>query len=294
MRYYPPIGGKITVLVGGEKTIKLEPRITAWEHSGLVTKQRQEGHLGEIYVHQMTVQGKLPDKFKYMVVGLILSSPYSNDWSHPFFEAAWGKLAPLIHDGGNTEENYNYQWRYVDGRTDFLHRVARVDKMDLETVEQLPVEGKKLLTNEELEAALAESQEKNRLLLETRAYQALALALHAQQETAPVYIPETVVAGLINEWQIYEQKIRGLLSEYDMLGIVEVPWFTKEPRRIQGWEHYGERYEADWPPIQEQLVVVERRRREFIELRERTTLILEQSVMGIEKDNELDKYLKVE
>lgn len=134
--YLPPVGGKITKLREGEdQIVNLDPSLTADEQVNNIIKLRQNNELDNVYVHQLTVQGKLPDEFKYAALALVISSPYENDWSKPFFEAEWGRVAPLVHDGGETDIINPLWGSNSNGRTDFLQRVVRVFEPKLEGVE---------------------------------------------------------------------------------------------------------------------------------------------------------------
>lgn len=249
LSYLPPMGGKIPVVrphpapdlaTGGlpRRGGILAPSLTAEEQIQTVRALHRSGALGAEYVHQLTVQGRLPDEFKYVAVALILSSPYRQDWNEPFFAAPWGSVAPLIHDGGNVRLGLNRFWRKIRGRTDFLQRVAVVygkDKPDLEGMEQ------------------------DRLLLEAKAYQRLALALHAAKGTAPKKtdrnrggIPPDLYRRMAGRWEEFRTQMEMFLTEFGAADAVRLPWFLEEPRLVPRWDEH--RLEADWPPIQKALL----------------------------------------
>ncbi len=257
----PPVGGKIPELLDSQGRLKghrvfgalyrIDPAWTVEEQIQTVLQARQKGLLGDGYVHQLSVQGRLPDEFKYAAVALILSSPYRQDWKEPFFEADWGKVAPLVHDGGNVTVGLNPVWSNVQGRTDFLQRVVKV--------------------YDPARQPEHERMETDRLLLEARAYQRLALALHAARGTAPKAeeIPDGLSVQLreklAERWHKFERDLLGLFEAYsgeiggekfDLTGPVRVKWFLDQPRRVKDWP--GPRHEADWPPIREQLLMLNR------------------------------------
>ena len=257
----PPIGGKVVVFSGhnSEYTIdKIPPTLTAEEQVDKVAALRQEGKLGQDYVHQLTVQGRLPDEFKYAAVALILSSPYVNDWEKPFFEAPWGRIAPLVHDGGNTEEQLSPLWRNVQGRTDFLYRSAKVWEQGLEHLESLTPAELVKLSVDRLANARFEQRERERLLTEAKAYQRLALCLHAKQGTVPNELPQKNRAALTTYWDEFRDNMDMLLRTYNVDGVVRVPWFYQEPRTVSGWS--SKRYEAEWDPIKQELISLEQTR----------------------------------
>jgi len=253
--WLPPEGAKIPLVHGGEnyRTLSdpvLLPSWTAEEQVQAVLRLLRGKQLGKQYIHQLTVQGRLPDEFKYAALALILISPYLQDWNEPFMDAPWGKVAPLVHDGGITETSLNFLWRDVEGRTDFLRRVAVVygpNQPELKAMEQ------------------------ERLLLETKAYQRLALALHAAQGTAPKAeeveggIPPDLYKKLADHWKKFRQAMDQYLDafsgeiegeKFDLTGAVRVRWFLDKPRELKDWP--GPRQEADWDPVRKELLKLNR------------------------------------
>ena len=255
LSYLPPVGGKIPLTMKvGEKVDadvkKFDPSLTAEQQTEKIVRMRQDNKLGDGYIHALTVQGRLPDSFKYAAIALILNSPYKIDWTKPFFEAPWGKIAPLIHDGGNVERNLSRVWHKVKGRTDFLERRARVYVPELEQNEKLKNE--EIVKLQNLTELQREQEERNRLVLEAKAYQRLALGLHAQTGTAPRKIPQDIQAQLSWEWMQFQERLNSILSHYDIKGVATIPWFRQDPIGLGKWP--GKRYEADWPPIQQELI----------------------------------------
>ncbi len=174
--YLPPVGGKITLEKNSLYPTPLSPALTADQKVEQIIKFRQEGKLDGSYVHQLTVQGKLPDEFKYAALALIINSTYRSDWSKPFYEADWAKVAPLIHDGGNVR-SINPLW-WSKGRTDFLQRVATVYEPELENMEQYATpQLATQFSSEDLANAVLEQEERRRLILEINFYQRAAFAL---------------------------------------------------------------------------------------------------------------------
>lgn len=226
-----------------EELEPLEPSLTAEQQVSKVSKMRQRNELGETYIHQLSVQGRLPDRFKYAALALILNSPYQNDWERPFFEAPWGTVGPLMHDGGTVDVGYNPVWKNVNGRTDFLQRIANTYEPQLERLERLDIKEVVRFSGDQLARARAEQEERNRLLIESRAYQRLALALHCAVGTAPKAIPKEIRVKLGQSWSELEERMKALLSEYGILGAAEVEWFSEKPVYV-GWVEY--RHEAYW------------------------------------------------
>ena len=256
--YLPPVGGKILAEGASQTPNPLVPSISAEEQIKIITDMRQRNELGEYYLHQLTVQGRLPDEFKYVALALILSSPYFNDWSKPFFEAEWGAVAPLVHDGGNVHTNLNPFWKNVKGRTDFLQRLVVVHG-----------------SNNILTEARAEQEEQHRQILEGKAYQRLALALHAKTGTAPEIIPIDTRNNLSTLWQNFRYKMHLLLGEYCIEGAADVTWFNDTPRKLNNWMHL--RHEAEWDPIQKELVHLEQTRVKYPQLQQQIRNLLKES-----------------
>jgi len=257
--FLPPEGGKLLVVEHKDRTWStgrpLSPFWTAEDHADYLAQERQAGRLGRAYVHQMTVQGRLPDEFKYVAVALVLNSPYFQDWNDPFFSADWGKVAPLIHDGGLVETKFNPLWGHVKGRTDYLQRVAVVYEPKISELERLPEADlrNRLRADPELKKRYElEQMERDRLFIEARAYQRLALALHAKLGTAPAAIPEEIRDRLTARWGNFKRKMDGLLGEVELARLVGVPWFLDAPRPLSGIG--DDRHEAPWQPIKEELL----------------------------------------
>lgn len=284
LSYLPPVGGKIPLImkVGEKPDIdikKFDPSLTAEQQSEKVITMRQKNELGDGYVHELTVQGRLPDSFKYAAIALILNGPYKIDWTKPFFEAPWGKTVPLIHDGGNVEQNISPVWRKVKGRTDFLERRARVHAPKLERNENLKNEEVVKLQN--LTELHKEQEERNRLVLEAKAYQRLALALHAQTGTAPKKIPQDIQSQLSGEWMQFQKRLDDLLIYYDIKGVATIPWFRQKPMLLYGWP--GERYEEHWQPIQQELIRVNEVKESHPEIRTHVTRLLSETTDRIDE-----------
>lgn len=284
--YLPPVGGKVEAPTDRRRYFSgaLDPSMTIEEQINQLTSLRQKGRLPQFpegYIHQLTVQGRLPDPFKYAALSLILHSPYRNDWSKPFFEAEWGQIAPMIHDGGNVDPGVNPIWRWT-GRTDFLQRIVPVFQPNLEQLEQLSPEERSKQSVDELAKARYEQEERDRLLIEAKAYQRLALALHSKVDTAP--IPGDVASRLAGHWDSFVHKMDRMLEEYDINGTAKVAWFTDKPVPEHSLAGYGDRYEAPWKPIQKELIHLESVRMLHPELRGRVRQILQETTDNIDRE----------
>ncbi len=278
--FLPPIGGKIPLSDEGELRIRLDPSFSEEDQYRQLMEYRRLGKLGDMYVHQFTIQGKLPDEFKLAALALIFDSPYPNNWEAPFFEAPWGQIAPLIHDGGNVRTSINPLWYEVPGRTDFLQRVSRVHKPDLENLETFDVKNITQLSAEELEQARHEQEERRRFLLEGKAYRRLALALHSKVGTAPRFIDSELKGDLMGEWYLFSNDMVNLLREYDLMGAVRVPWFLPQPRYLD----FGtKRYEANAEPVKRELMRVEAVRAAHPELKAVANSLLARSVERVDR-----------
>ncbi|HSX19371.1 MAG TPA: hypothetical protein VLE91_04575 [Candidatus Saccharimonadales bacterium] len=261
LSYLPPVGAKIPGVDRGNGwelyDMKSEPTMTMEEQVENILSLRRSGELGEHYVNQLTVQGQLPDEFKYVGIALILNSPWELDWEKPFIEYKWGLVAPLVHDGGVTQYINSYWDNY--GRTDFIRRIVAVRSPNLEALESLPIEEVGQLSEAELNAARLEQYERSRLMIEARAYQRLALALHCKVGSAPGKIPMDVQTKLRKVWYEFSDAMKLVVLECGLPEMIDTPWFLKEARTVPNWP--GQRYEADWPPVREQLVELENVRR---------------------------------
>jgi hypothetical protein len=259
----PPMGGKIPA--GLEYTRILLPEATAEAQVDKIIEIRRKEQIAEQYIHQFTVQGRLPDQFKYAAIALILHSPHITDWSKPFIDTPWGKVAPLIHDGGNTETKFNHHWKTVHGRTDFF-KVSFVEKPQTNASgDKQDAEINRL--EAELNADEFNRAEEERLRREQTFYQRAAFALHAASGTAPKSIPKDVKESATNVWLNFEEGMKDLLRGHGVSGVGIVKWFLDEPRLVPGWSAYGMRREADYPPIQEELIRLEEVKSQSPELR---------------------------
>lgn len=272
----PPVGGKVVAFTEGkEDTTRQFPHLSAEQHVSEVNEAKHEGKYGEVFVHQLTVQGKLPDRFKYAALALILNSPYQASWESPFFKAPWGTVAPLVHDGGNTNRKLNKLWKKVDGRTDFIQRAfVNYDESNPDTL-----------------GNAANQFEDERMLMEARFYQRAALALHAFLGTAPRVIPKDMRQALAEQWLGFEERMRSSLEEFEIESAADVPWFLDNAREVTDWP--GKRHEADYEPIQRELVHLEVvRKARPLDVRERATQIMTETAHAIDRIIGLDKYLK--
>ncbi len=270
----PPVGGKVVPSSANQGFIILRPHYVGEQLATETTEKMQKGEYGEAIVHQLTVQGRLPDKFKYAAAALILNSPFQNDWTQPFFSAPWGSVAPLIHDGGNTETKYNKRWKKIKGRTDFLQRVfVNFDESDPNS-----------------EGMIANLLESERMILEARFYQRAALALHSHVGTTPRAISSQMRESLADEWLLFENKMRGLLSYYQLEDVVDVQWFLDKSREVPNWS--GERFEADYDPVKTALISVEEaKKRDPITTREATAKIMVQTIDAVDNIIGLNKFI---
>lgn len=266
----PPVGGKIDE--ASKPNLKIiEPSLTAEEHVLRVidwTKNRKEG---EGYIHQLTVQGRLPDEFKYSAIALILSSPYVNDWQKPIYGTEWAKVAPLIHDGGNVEV-ISPLWNKLKGRTDFLQRLSTVHHPSSSNMQD--VWGR---WADEIRAI----EEQKRLELECKFYQRSALALHAKLGNTPSQLSEESRGKLAEIWDSSKSNLEIILQEYEIQNVVSVPWFADKPRNL--WSNQGPRYEANWPPIQQELIHLEEVRHEYPELQDRVHKLMADTVQSVDQ-----------
>lgn len=284
LSYLPPVGGKIPLIIKGGKADtdvkKIDPSLTAEQQSKQVIEMRQKNELGDAYVHQLTVQGRLPDRFKFAAIALILNSPYGNDWVHPSFQAPWGQVAPLVHDGGNVRQNMGPLWHKVKGRTDFLERTVRVYATELEQNETLDVTKIAHLPN--LSNLQKEQAERNRLVIEVKAYQRLALAAHAMGGTAPQRIPQDMRVQLAEEWKRFEVELSSILNQYGINGVAGVKWFRDNPVNLgEGWP--GLRYEAAWEPIRAELIRLESAKKSNPEIQKKVSGLLVTATNSIDK-----------
>lgn len=271
--YLPPVGGKIPLVIDGKSPVGLlKPTLSVEQQSRNLLDLREAKKLGRAYVHQISVQGRLPDRFKYCALALILDSPYANNWSIPFYKAPWGEIAPLVHDGGNFDLRLNPLWEGIEGRTDFLQRVDLVFESNLERFAQLQREKINELPYDQAIRVRIEELERKRIALELKAYQRLALALHSQQGTAPYAIPRGMRSQLALSWDNFERKIDLLLREYNIHLVAEVSWILNSARKVKGFAQ--PRLEADWPPIQDALTQLEEVRQQYPELRHEVAVLL--------------------
>lgn len=278
--YLPPVGGKI-VLFKSPTFHHLEPSITIGEQVAQLKDMRREGKLGDGYIHQITVQGRLPDDFKYVAFALILHSPYASDWSNPFFDAPWGGIGPLIHDGGVTDTSINPYWKQ-EGRTDFLQRIVPVYQPNIESMEKLEAQNLAKLPIDELVKARQEQEEQERLAVELKAYQRLALACHCASKTAPLTIPKEIRNTLALVWDSFKKDMDSLLDAYNVKDVTITQWFDSKPQsRLDN--KYGPRYESEWLPIQKQLVRIEQVHLNHPEIMGRTRQLLKGASLQVEQ-----------
>lgn len=253
--YLPPVGGKVTLEKNSLRPTPLSPALTADEKVEEIIKFRQNKELDSAYVHQLTVQGRLPDEFKYAALALIINSTYRSDWKKPFYEANWAKVAPLVHDGGHVYF-VNPLWSRSKGRTDFLQRVATVYEPELEDIEQYATPQLAMqFSSEALGNAVLEQEERRRLILEVNFYQRAAFGLHAKIGGLPNIVPPDVARKGMEAWEDFIRTMRNILKTYGGSEVTKPRWFTRIPRMLPSWGAF--RYEGNYKPIQEALTSLE-------------------------------------
>lgn len=276
--YLPPVGGKVTLEKDSLWPTPLSPALTADEKVEEIIKFRQNKQLDEAYVHQLTVQGKLPDEFKYAALALIINSTYRSDWNKPFYEAEWAKIAPLIHDGGSVR-SINPLWR-SKGRTDFIQRVATVYEPELENMEQYATpQLAAQFSPEDLANAVLEQEERRRLILEINFYQRAAFGLHAKIGTLPNAVPPDVARKGMQEWEGFVKTMRDILNNYDAIDITKPRWFTRISRMPPS---SGGRHEGDYAPIREALMSLEEIKSKNPSLRQEVNALMTKTVSSID------------
>lgn len=277
--YLPPVGGKVTLDKNSLLPTALFPVLTADEKVEEIVKFRQEGKLDSAYVHQLTVQGRLPDEFKYAALALIINSTYRNDWKKPFYEAHWGKVAPLIHGGGKVS-NINPLWRPT-GRTDFLQRVATVYEPELENMEQYATpQLATQFSSDDLANAVLEQEERRRLILEINFYQRAAFALNAKIGRLPNAVPPDVARKGMQEWKVFVKTMKDILDSYGASNITKPRWFTRIPRMLPSWGEF--RQEGEYGPIQEVLTSLEEIKSENPSLRQEVNALMIKTTSSID------------
>ena len=282
---YPPVGGKIP-LIFLEKLSGIDarhhrfyPTVFAEQQCQAVSEFIKKLRPLEGYVHQLSVQGRLPDRIKFAGIGLVLSSPHQNDWNEPFFSpdiGGWGSVAPLVHDGGleNATLPVSPTWVYGIGRTDFMQRIVH------------------LPTDQTPEGSLIRKAEGKRMSYELKAYQRLALALHATLGNGPFRESDpNQRLRLSRAWNRYEFAIKSLLKEYGLDQAANPRWFLTTARPLWN-KSYLERFEADYPPIREQLMRLEEAKAQSPALRVRAIELLRDTTYEVDSITGLGKYLK--
>lgn len=243
----PTVGGKIPVKNGSFKKRLTVPSLSAEEQIDQIGRLRDGGRLGRAYVCQFTAESRADDEFKYVALALIASTPGENDWTKPFFKAEWGKVAPLIHDGGGGKypvlpdswrDKFIQPWK--NGRTDFLERISIVREPKLPVYHPLS------------ESEIIKLKPERRLnyqldLLDWKIFEDQFKAY--QRLTYAYWYKES------SEWQNFKKEFQMLLGEFDIGWVSKPEWFTFAPRRI--WKDYYYRYEADPKPIQAALMALE-------------------------------------
>ncbi len=268
----PPIGGKID-----NDRNKLLPSFTAEEKNDKVIQLRRNVEMGEKQVQQDSVQGRLPDRFKYAAIALILHSPHITDWGKPFINSAWGQVAPLIHDGGNVQTKFNRRWENVEGRTDFF-KISFIEKPKPDTSgDRKDREINRI--EAELNAQEFNQAEEERLRRESKFYQRVALALHAENGSAPGSIPDDVRSSAASVWRDFEREMKNLLEQYGANGVGDVKWFLDTPRQLS----FGMRREADYPPIQAELIKLEEIKSRSPELRVGAAMLMAETTRKIDR-----------
>jgi hypothetical protein len=75
-----------------------------------------------------------------------------------------------------------------------------------------------------------------------------------------------------------------LLGKYDIKGAADVTWFNLKPQTLAGWKDFGLRHEAEWEPIQQELIHLEESRRQYPQLRQQITDLLNEITNRIDQE----------
>ncbi len=277
----PPIGGKLNDF-DKSKPIPLPPALTAENYVSELMKQVKKLHPekgdSEFFVSQLAVQGRRGNDFRYVALALLTASPYVQDWNDYFYEASWGKVGPLIHDGGRVSGKVNPKYKDVVGRTDFILRVGKVWDPNFESIIEMAPEDVVNLPVEDIENALQEQKERERLLTEAKAYQRLALAYDVACSNR-LGLTDDEADALSSEWFSFTDSITNLYEEYGVADILNVKWFRNKPTQLGLWNN---RYEGKWKPIKKSLKKLDAARIENPEMVERSYYLLKNKVAAID------------
>ncbi len=229
IRTLPPVGSKVILDIAAANTdpLKNKPELTA-EYAA----RKSIDQIGSVCVQQTTVQGRLPDPVKYAAMGILLTSPYKQDWAAPFYRAPWGKVGPIIHDGGNTHVYINPQWERVRGRTDFIQNIFLGDAA--------------VNPSKRIDSAIVMPPEA-RHNLNMIFFQRAALALHCESGTAPKSINTKTLAELSFVWLNYQQEMTKYLQTIGLDGVNTTRWFESEASLRAHWP--DGRYEGNFADI---------------------------------------------
>lgn len=277
----PPIGGKLNDFDKSRPT-PLPPALTAENYVSELMKEVKKLHPekgdSEFFVSQLAVQGRRGNDFRCVALALLTASPYVQDWKEYFYEADWGKVGPLIHDGGRVSGKVNPKYKNVIGRTDFILRVGKVWHPNFESIIKMAPEDVVNLPLEDIESAIQEQKERERLLTEVKAYQRLALAYDIGFSTR-LGLTNDEADALISEWFSFTESITSLYEEYGIADILDVKWFRNKPTRLGQWD---DRYEGKWKPIKRSLKRLDEVRIENPEMVERAYYLLKNKVAAID------------
>lgn len=238
----PPIGLKLIEIDAKKRFTNhaLPPEFTA--ERLYETLEKLEPVNKDVQIYHYAVQGRLPDEFKYAALTMILNSPYSkDDWRQAYYNAHWGSVGPMVHDGGNYNQRKNKKWSHVSGRTDFLNGVRVV------------------LTGDDEKSTIVNHAEDYRLLNEARFMQRAALCLHAKAGTAPKSLGKEKSEALTLIWDKHVKGMQKLLLSLGVESFDTTRWFIEEPRDVEGWP--TKRYEAEFEPIADSLNEIDAKRK---------------------------------
>ncbi len=223
----PPLGAKIAIPEkGAGGVIKLSPYLLAEQLvPNLMDITKGVRTQEDFVVQQLTVQGRAKDDFKLVAMMLLMHSDNLYDWDQPSYDVPWGRVAPMIHDGGHVNYSLNpIIQRNLLGRTDFLGRVVFADQVE---------------------------QNEESLMLEAKAWQRLKLA----HDASPYYKNEYLDNGsrlgrdLQTTWKDFKLESSNFMRDCQLGDLLKVPWFTSTPRHLPAMAAFGPRYEADFDQI---------------------------------------------
>lgn len=229
----PPVGYEIPNPKFGEDFLKKGFHHLAEIGTYNFTGNRRYRFYEGSYFDKLVIQGRLPERFKYAAIALILDNPIQLDWKKSSYPVDWESVAPLVHDGGDEyPDEISPLWKNK-GKTEFVRRGNVV-------YSEKEQEGDRDGDKEDVVPVVEDQTIEDRVTRENIFYQRSAFALYCLSGFAPREVPEDIKKEAGSAWLSFEDGLKDLLKKYSLSSVGKAEWFVERPEGQRNWSNCPE------------------------------------------------------